>query len=413
MTESVPNNQNRIVYTVKKGDTLGRIRQNAASLARTRGQELGADQTVANIAHQSRIKDPNKIQVGDKIVIDTVTLSAPAGPAAGKSEFKSFLSGLKAKYEGKLKGNPELQAQFLAEVNSFVNAHFMAGYEGGKQIDIDDNFVLTADNVSRLATGIDPKDGEIKTKADCGLFAQAYKLCFQSAGLQTKYFGSYINAGSVRGGHVQVAGYLPGDKTFFMTNNASARLIGLAYNQDNGGLAAQRLIRRDFGDQATIYGTIPGAKRQSEITDRLAAQAARHETAANLENGLRSYRKYASGLQQIGNLTSKEQFLAAISAYKARTGDTLNNVGFTPEEQAKAVLSSYLAVTDTMDGLLADVKELRGRLDPKKDFPLTVRLGGHSLDFRNPKELDSFISQKTTEIATYKHEINRSIRLFS
>jgi hypothetical protein len=440
------NGHDSITYTVKKGDTLGRIRQGAAVFAKSQGLELCADQTVANIAHQSRTCDPSnpdKLSVNDQIVIyvksrqataektqtpavhqgnkhtghdhqDVVTISAKAATsAAGQGDLKSFLSSLKAKYDGKLKGNPELQAKFLAEVNSYVNEHFMAGYEGGKQLNIDDDFVLTADNFSHLTVGIDPKDGQAKIKADCGLFAQAYELCFRSAGLKTSYTGSFVNLGAVRGGHAQVAGFLPGDDFMIMNNNARAERFSLAYSKDNGRAVAQQMLKHDFGARVTIYGSLPGVRKQSEIASRLVKQAVRYETMANLENGLRSYNKYASGLEMIKNAGSKDEFLAAVSAYKARTGDTLRQLGFTLEEQTKNVLASYMNETDKMEGLLADVKELKGHLNPKKDYPITLKLDQTEKAFKSVKELDNFISEKTDELANYKQEITRSLSLFA
>jgi len=428
-----------ITYTVKKGDTLGQIRQGAAVFAKSDGVELGADQTVANIAHQSAVSDPNnpnKLSIGDKIVIyvksrsmkpdnvhvaaarstagrhDVATISAQAA-SAGRGDLKDFLASLKTNYEGKLKGNPELQAKFLAEVGNYVNEHFMAGYEGGKQIDIDDNFVLTADNASQLSVGIDPKDGHAKIKADCGLFAQAYELCFKSAGLQTSYTGSFINLGSVRGGHVQVAGYLPGDNFLIMNNNARSERFGLSYSKEASQTAARQMLKQDFGSRVSIYGTISGVRKQSEVAGHLGRQALRHETMANIENGIQTLMKYSGGLRMIKNAGSKDEFMAKVSAYKAKTGDTLRSLGFTLEEQTKGVLASYQDIAEKMDGLLADVKELRAKLDPKKDFPMTLKVGQDEIVFKSLKELDTFINQKSIDIATYNQDIAHSLLLFT
>jgi len=403
---------NDITALISDGDHDGFLEVNSDNLFQTlQGEGLlrqdkanftNALATIANRFFEDAVS-------GQQAVAGT---SSPGDPSTmSAQEFDTYVQNT---YRGKLCGNPELQAAFIADLEAFMAHHFV-----GSHINVNDRYVWTPQNDGQLS-----RDASGKARADCGVYANSYSYYFHAAGLQTEYFGTNLyTPGGVSGGHLQAVGYLPGGGFMLMNNNDQAVLSNQNFSSRNAKSLVRGVLTSDpdnggFGRQTQIYGIYQGRTSQA-VTVMQQQASVRNTSLGSLQDAVNSYSRYEGGLHFITD-ASLDQLVA--KAGQARiTNAALGNVmawGATNEDVALNLLERvYLPqlnkmerALNTLQDLLADPTDQNQPHLSARDFPITINVddgeSSSSLTFNNKEELETYVLDQLIFVDQARESIN-------
>jgi hypothetical protein len=330
--------------------------------------------------------------------------AGPSGSVAAMSpqEFEIYV---RDNYSGKLCGNPELQAAFTRDLESFMAGHFTGAIDG-VQVDVNDKYNWRPGNDGQLSA-----DAAGRRRADCGVYADASAYYMKAAGMKVSYYGSYINTGTVSGGHVQAVGYLPGGDFTVANNNGSVTGTNQRYSLRNGEALVRQTLTAShsaggFGSDTQVYQIFPGVRSAAAVVTLQQQAIARNVSLANLQDAVNAYSRYEGGLHFITE-ASTEQVMARAESARNRAPSLqdspkgLRNTdiwGRTTEELTFNILKSkYLGELNKMETALNNLQDISGSLE-SSDFPLSINVdNGESssrMTFNSKAELDSYVTEQ-------------------
>jgi hypothetical protein len=332
---------------------------------------------------------------------DAAADPAVAGPggagAPGTMSPGEFESYVRETYNGKLCGNPELQAAFTRDLESFLAGHFTGAFDG-EQVDVNDQFVWSPNSDRSLSAAGSQRRG------DCGVYADASAHYMRAAGLKVVYYGSYINTGNASGGHVQAVGYLTGGGFLLVSNNAHLTASDQTYSARNAGTLVRQSLTASqseggFGSGTQVYQIFPGVRSAAAVVTMQQQAIARNASLSSLQDAVNAYSRYEGGLHFIAE-SSLEEVGARAGQARTRTPALRDKMAWGDTNEAlagnllkKVYLPQLNKMAKALDALAFLSEHLQG-----SDFPLSISVdNGESssmLTFNNKAQLDGYIAEQ-------------------